>query len=117
MGPSLMGQWSVTIALPQRASRLGRVVTNLALEMTGPRFENRPCAIGGLQEKERPHTMGWPTLAGAPVPCAHWSHGQVLTYVPCAVDRSQIVYVQQENKYEWALRDCQSVPNVNVHQM
>jgi len=90
---------------------------NLALEMTGPRFENRPCTISGLQEKECPHTMGWPTLAGAPVHCAHWSHGQVLTYVPCAVDRSQIVYVQHENKCEWALRDGQSVPNVNVHQM
>jgi len=58
--------------------------------------------------------MGWPTLAGAPVHCAHWSHGQVLMYVPYAVDRSQIVYVQHENKCEWALRDCQSVPNVNV---
>jgi len=78
MGPSLMGQWSVTIALPEWASRLSRVVMNLVLEMTGLRFENWPCTISGLQEKERPHTMGWPTLAGVPVHCAHWSHGQVL---------------------------------------
>jgi len=65
---------------------------NLALEMTGLRFENRPCAIGGLQEKEGPHTMGWPTLAGAPVVFAgpvHWTENMTKTELnPTAKDRT-----------------------------
>ena len=116
MGPSLMGQQSVTIAHHQQASEFGRLFMNLALEMTGL---NQPCAAGGPQGKECHIQWVGPLWQGfmAPMHCAHWSCYWVLTYIPCAVNTSEIVvllhkkWVGAETLWQGARWKC--APNVS----